>query len=98
MTDKEILMINLTKRFKTTMIGAIAQFEESFGYLWEQDNINREHFEDLWEETRNIILNNGNRQLRAAIDEVSGFISDGPKQKYQYKFYLDNNNKPYNGE
>lgn len=95
MNKKEELIFNIEKRLKTTMIGAIAKFEKNFAYLWERDNINREKFEDLWEETRNEILNNGNHQIRAAIKELSDFLyGNNPKlnQKYHYKFYFRDQN------
>ena len=60
----------LNKRFQTTMIGALFEFEKTFGYLWGQnkdyDNLTERElqFLDLWDATRNRILNNGNNQLR----------------------------------
>lgn len=83
--DKNIL----TKRFQTTMIGALSEFEENFGYLWgidEDDNElteRQQEFRDKWEYTRNKILNNGNNQLRkcvADLEKTQGNI------KYNYKF------------
>jgi hypothetical protein len=80
----------LTKRFQTTMIGALFEFEKMFGYLWGQDKhedelTNKElDFLDRWDSVRNQILNNGNSQLRKAIadlDKVNGQI------KYNYRFY-----------
>lgn len=94
--NKEDLLHSIEKRFKTTMIGAIANFEKNFAYLWERDSINREKFEELWEDTRNDILNNGNHQLRSALKELAEFLyRDKPasfKQKYHYKFYFRNPN------
>lgn len=89
----------LTKRFQTTMIGALFEFEKTFGYLWGYDKdenslTDRElEFLDLWDATRNKILNNGNNQLRKAVcdlDNGSGNI------KYKYQFYKkekDQNNE-----
>jgi hypothetical protein len=82
-------------RLKTTMIGSLAKFEEYFGYLWEEDNKNRLEYERLWDQTRNAILNNGNNQIRLALDELEEHFSDGPRQstfreKYKYKFYFNN--------
>ena len=64
----------LKKRFQTTMIGALYELEKSFGYLWgyeknedEELTDKEEQFLDIWEETRNKILNTGNNQLRKAI-------------------------------
>lgn len=57
------------KRIQTTMIGALSKMENNFGHLWghfkdgpltEQE----EAFADLWDETRNAILNQGNKEIR----------------------------------
>jgi hypothetical protein len=88
----EKLLYSVEKKFQTTMIGALARFEDSFGYLWEDDHAEREKFENIWEETRNLILNNGNKQLRSALNEIHDFVQGGRvKQKYNYKFYFKNN-------
>ena len=79
----------LTKRFQTTMIGALHEFEQAFGYLWGHDKDydelthQEEHFRVKWEDTRNQILNNGNGQLRKCINDLTG----GYDIKYSYKFY-----------
>jgi hypothetical protein len=94
----EELMKNIETRFKTTMIGSLAKFEEYFGDLWEEDNRNRLKYEKLWDQARNAILNNGNNQMRIALDELEDYFSmQSPKQltfreKYRYKFYFNNNN------
>jgi hypothetical protein len=78
----------LEKRLQTTMIGALYEFEQSFGYLWGQDkdikNLTEQEqrFRLKWEDTRNQILNNGNNQLRKCINELSN-----TNQRYSYKFY-----------
>jgi hypothetical protein len=93
MNNKDQLLENIEKRFKTTMIGALAKFEENFAYLWENDTINRERYEDLWEETRNEILNNGNHQIRSALKELHQYLygeNTNFNQKYHYKFYFKN--------
>lgn len=80
----------LTKRFQTTMIGSLYEFEKTFGYLWgyhkledEELTPQEEKFLDLWEETRNRILNNGNNQLRKSMSELSKVAHSA---KYTYKF------------
>lgn len=97
MKHKEELMRDIETRLKTTMIGSIAQFEKYFGYLWENDSNHREKYEDLWEEARNNILNNGNHQIRLAMRDLSDYVYNKPasfSEKYRYKFYFkDNNNK-----
>lgn len=78
------------KRFQTTMIGALYEFEKKFGYLWGYDKDEsielterEEKFLDLWEETRNNILNNGNNQLRKALSDLENM---GGQVKYKYNF------------
>jgi hypothetical protein len=84
----------LTKRFQTTMIGALFEFEKAFGYLWGQDKDDDEltdkelDFLDRWDSVRNQILNNGNNQLRKAIADLS---KNQGNIKYNYKFYNNNN-------
>jgi hypothetical protein len=99
--EEQILMNNINKRFKTTMIGALARFEDSFGYLWEdENNPNSENFNILWERVRDEILNNGNKQLRATINEVSNFISKDVKinRTYNYDISFDNKNNNNNNK
>lgn len=90
MNNNYILIDKIYKRFQTTMIGSLAKFEQSFGHLWEQNNSEGDEFADLWEYTRNCILNNGNKQARAAIEEILEYI-DKPKVRNNYKLHFDNN-------
>lgn len=80
----------LTKRFQTTMIGALFEFEKAFGYLWghdkDEDSLTDSELDFLerWDFARNQVLNNGNNQLRKALadlDKYSGHTT------YSYKFY-----------
>lgn len=81
----------LKKRFQTTMIGAIFEFEKTFGYLWGQDknpdflSEMEEDFRDRWEVVRNQILNNGNNQLRKCLIDIENINTDD--KKYHYRFY-----------
>lgn len=97
MTNEEKIIIdNIYKKFQTTMIGSLARFENTFGYLWENDSKQAEKFEEMWEFTRNSILNNGNKQARSAMDELVNYFnhrSNEIPQKYNYKFYFDKTNK-----
>lgn len=84
MTEQE-LIDNLYKRFQTTMIGALARFEDNFGYVWEQQPDNSKIW-DNWEYTRNSILNNGNKQARAAIEDIKKYLHGNTvNNKYHYK-------------
>jgi hypothetical protein len=93
MTERDRMI--LTKRFQTTMIGALFEFEKTFGYLWgqqkEEDQLTDTEldFLDRWDAVRNQILNNGNNQLRKAISDL------GHSAKYKYKF---NNNRNHRNE
>ena len=74
------------------MIGSLARFENIFGYLWENDTKEGDKFAEMWEYARNSILNNGNKQARAAINELTQYLSKGQiKFNDTYKFYFDNN-------
>lgn len=83
----------LNKRFQTTMIGALYQFEQHFGHLWgidlADDQITSKHNEylDKWELVRNNILNNGNNQFRKTIDELSKTHNHS---NMKYKYYFNN--------
>jgi hypothetical protein len=89
--NKEIKSV-LTKRFQTTMIGSLYEFEQVFGYLWGLDKEDQDltasenRFRLLWEDTRNAILNNGNNQLRKCLADLERLL-DHPPEKYIYKFY-----------
>jgi len=91
--DKNII----AKRFQTTMIGALYEFEENFGYLWGLDkddselNENQIKFREQWEDTRNRVLNNGNNQLRKCISDLEK--NQRQSFKYNYSFKNFNNNE-----
>jgi hypothetical protein len=94
MNNEEIIK-TIQKRIQTTMIGALARFEDNFGFLWEKENsAESDRFWDLWEKTRNQILNNGNHQCRSIIDDINKFANlvdeKSKKYPYQYKFNLNN--------
>jgi hypothetical protein len=94
--NEQDLLNSIYRKFQTTMIGALARFEDNFGDLWDDDSEEADRFAAIWEDTRNSILNNGNKQARSAINEISDYLSGGldnrVKTKYHYKFYFDKNN------
>jgi hypothetical protein len=101
MTNEEKELIdNVYKKFQTTMIGSLARFESIFGHLWEDDSVESDRFADMWEYARNSILNNGNKQARAAIEDINNFLGGKNKinQKYNYKFYFNKNKGDNNYE
>lgn len=80
----------LTKRFQTTMIGALFEFEKAFGYLWghhkeSENELTQQEldFLDKWDFVRNSILNNGNSQLRKCISD----LEKNSNIQYKYHFY-----------
>jgi hypothetical protein len=97
--NKKINQI-IKKRIQTTMIGAIARFEENFGFLWGQDkdiDLNSEQIRNLeiWEKTRTEILDNGNNQIRGAISEIK---SPGNVDQVKYSYYYKVNPRRNNNE
>jgi hypothetical protein len=84
----------IRKRIQTTMIGALARFEENFGHLWghykdpsEPLTSEEEKFADTWDYTRNQILNQGNSQIRNLSKDLQNAISGNSNQtRYQYNF------------
>jgi len=90
----------ISKRFQTTMIGALYQFEKNFGYLWGIDIDNDDDLTDnqldmreIWDYTRNSILNNGNNQLRKVIHDLDTMI--GP---IKYNYTLKQKQNPHKEE
>ena len=86
MINHQQLIYDVEKRFKTTMIGSLARFEETFGHLWEEEGPDQQEYLESWEYTRNAILNNGNKQMRAALDDLSDALLGLYRTKHTYKF------------
>jgi len=84
----------IKKRLQTTMIGALYEFEENFGYLWGLDKNKDEEltdselrFREQWEDARDRILNKGNAQLRQCFSELE---KTDNQIKYNYNFKKGN--------
>ncbi len=64
-------------KVRTAFIGALAAFEEEFGFLWghnvPEDELTQTQIDmyELWERARTNVLNNGNTQLRAVRNEIA---------------------------
>ena len=77
--SKRKLEVNIRKKFQTTMIGALAKFEERFGHLWghginsEQLDDEQRRYREVWDVVRTEVLNNGNNQLRGANEEIARY-------------------------
>lgn len=68
------------KKIKTTFIGAIAAFEKEFGELWgidlkdEDRDDDQKYWYEKWQLARTEILNNGNNQSRALLNEIANHV------------------------
>jgi hypothetical protein len=66
----------VSKKFDTTMIYPLSQFEMAFGELWGYNRPESEltdqqkDFRSKWKECRNNILNTGNQQKRNCMSEL----------------------------
>lgn len=80
----------MEKRMKTIMIGALARFEENFDYLWHESTkpSEKQYFLDLWQKTRQEILDYGNNQIRLAKKDLDNNDSKPCKYKYRYRFNM----------
>ena len=88
MNDPERLRFFMEKRIQTTMIGALARIEKTFGELWGQNKEGdlteeEENFADMWDYLRNDILNYGNNQIRQVKED---FHKYGGLFKNQYRY------------
>ena len=76
-SSKKRLMKNVERKLKTTMIGSLASFEKYFGDVWGHDEAQPSEEQlkakQLWEQARTEILNNGNSQLRIALEEIAQY-------------------------
>jgi len=88
--SKSNLTRHVETKLKTTMIGALAKFEENFGSLWGHNSDNptdkQKQLRELWNLTRTEILNNGNNQLRAAREEINCYTIQ--YNKFETKFII----------
>lgn len=94
--NKKGIIQQISKRFETTIIGSLARFEDSFGYLWGHNSSKeltqqQQDFLDMWETIRTSILNHGNNQMRLAIDDIIQHIEQENEQ-YKYRITLMNEN------
>lgn len=71
---KEKLKKYVTTNIRTTMIAALAAFEEKYSELWGNgvDNLTEEQQREyeIWQETRSKILDIGNNNIRHALNEL----------------------------
>lgn len=91
--DKQKLGNDVERKIKTTMVGALASFEENFGYLWGHDKPENEPLTEdeeanlaNWEYIRNEILDRGHSQIRAIKHELENYDIEWQRYKYHFKF------------
>lgn len=88
MNAKENLIAEVTKRIRTTFIGALASLEEShFGRLRDKEGWDQE-----FDRLRTEILDKGNLQLKKLIEYIEN-LQVAPARKYKYDMPMKN---PYN--
>lgn len=77
--SKRRLAENLHKKFQTAFVCPLAQIEEKFGVLWrhkkdpEKMTLDERHWWEKYQAIRNVILNNGNNQIRAMEAELQTY-------------------------
>jgi hypothetical protein len=77
--SKKRLSNNLEKKFNTTIIGSLAKFEDSFGFLWghglaySELTDQQKEFRNIWKKTRVSILDSGHSNLRASQSELNQY-------------------------
>lgn len=80
------LQKNVQTKIKTSFIGAIAQFEMTFGHLWghgqkEALTERQQDWLDAWNECRDAILTKGNNQVRGIESELKQYIVEWVRYK-----------------
>jgi hypothetical protein len=87
--SKKRLSNILGTKIKTSFIGAISSCEDSFGFLWghgkKEDELTEEEstMREIWEILRAKILDNGNTQLRAAMNEIGSYCISWDRYKME---------------
>ena len=77
--SKKRLSNIVTTKMKTSFIGAISACENNMGFLWghgkkeEELDENETAMREVWETIRAEILDNGNGQLRSAMNEINNY-------------------------
>lgn len=75
--DNATLSENASRCVKTSFIGAIAAFENRFGYLWGHGKLRiteeQQQLKDEWMQARKEILDKGNDQIKLVRNEVDKY-------------------------
>ena len=93
--SKKKLMTSVKSKIKTTMIGALAAFEESFGFVWGHGQTTltaeQQKMKDEWDKTRTKILNTGNNQIRNSEEEIAQYEMNRKKDTLTFIIKGENN-------
>lgn len=88
--SKQRLINGIAKKFKTTIIGSLAVFEEHFGYLWghgkDIKDLTKEEktFYNIWMRARSELLDKGNNHARAAEIEIGEYTISWDRYKTKF--------------
>lgn len=82
--DHRDLKEKIKKKITTTMIGALAEFEREFAYLWDENSPMVEQFSEKWGAVREAILDMGNDHIRRMGEELESY--DVQRRRYNYQF------------
>lgn len=88
---------SIKKSIDTTMIGAIARFEDAFGELWGHGKDERDLNEvelaarETWNIVRTSVMDNGNTQLRMLVNSLDRYVIKF--NRFSIKFVTKRDNK-----
>tara|TARA_R110000824_G_scaffold220199_2_gene407252 strand:- start:78 stop:473 length:396 start_codon:yes stop_codon:yes gene_type:complete len=97
--SKKRLSNIISTKMKTSFIGAISACEKHFGFLWGHDkndedlSENERAMKEIWEDIRAQILDNGNNQLRAVINEMGNYSIHWDRYSLDFPIQLTQENK-----
>ena len=87
--SRDQLKKHITTKLRTTMIGSVAAVEEALGWLWNhgrpRTDIEAHHW-DLWQDLRTRLLNLGNSQIRAALQELDQYEVSWNRYSFHQNF------------
>jgi hypothetical protein len=90
--SRDKLRALVSKRIRTTMIGALAAVEENLKEYWtpedgEDATPEQERLYSMFQQIRSVILDNGNNQIRLLEQDIDNFTVEA--RKYHMEFRLE---------
>lgn len=99
--SKERLEKICAQKIRTTMIGALSELEKKFGFLWGLDEDGKDldqeltedeaYMEELFEQVRTYILDNGNKQIRNLGQELEQYTVTWNRYHIELPYVGDGN-------